>query len=51
MDAARTGSPLLATHDAVSSAARHAARGVGALAARAAEILARGLVTCVFAAG
>ncbi|GJM99408.1 hypothetical protein PR202_ga16502 [Eleusine coracana subsp. coracana] len=36
--------------DTISSAARHAAHGVGSLAARAAESLARGLVTCVFAA-
>jgi hypothetical protein len=44
-DTVRTGSPPRAT--SVSSAAR----GAGSLAARAAESLARGLVTCVFAAG
>jgi hypothetical protein len=44
-DTVRAGSPPRAT--SVSSAAR----GAGSLAARAAESLARGLVTCVFAAG
>ncbi|TVU10226.1 hypothetical protein EJB05_43740 [Eragrostis curvula] len=49
MDATRTGSPLSPPTPSISSAAHNAARGVGSLAARAAESLARGLVTCVFA--